>query len=197
MTITNSGFETTHYYKSRFVGRSDFNMTDHFGWTWNSDGTVTISADRVKFNKYSIGRGMMESLTNAYASAKKFGLAACTEMFTDRLTDLYNGVISSGGAKKKAKEVEIDLFATTLHHVMFSSLIKEYKIKINEAQALAKSIDFASEELARRTGKKSQDIRLAWETTANEELAALSEELEIDEDESFESEEESDDHATA
>jgi hypothetical protein len=175
-TLTTNGFKTTHYYKSQFVGESNFNMKEHFGWTRNEDGTVTIAANKVDFNVYGLARGMGESLTNAYASAKTEGLMACIATFKERLKDLYNGVVTRTGAKKSKVE-EIDLFKTTLAHVMMTSLIKEYKVKFTEAQALAKSIDFAAVELGKRTGKDSKIIRESWINAANAELAALSEEL--------------------
>ena len=102
-THNSTGFTTTHYWKNQPVGTSSFKMNEHFGWIFNADGSVTIAANRVAFNKYGLGRGMMESLTNCYSSAKKYGLETVIAMFADRLQELYKGV-THATRKKTEKE---------------------------------------------------------------------------------------------
>lgn len=183
------GFTTSHYWKNRFVGTSSFKMEDHFGWTTNSDGSVTISKDRVAFNKYGLGRGMQETLTNCYASAKKFGLGAVIEMFTDRLDQLYLGVAHATKAPKRSAEKELNVEDETLKGVVFMSLISDYKVSKKEAAVLMQNIAVAAAQMAERHNKPVSEILEEWTKTAEAEDA----EFAVEEDDF----DDSDDHASA
>lgn len=168
--FTAFGFITENHWDDVLLGRNEWKWADHFGMTHNADGSATISADRLNFAKYTMSRGINESVQNSYQAHKKgTGYAPRKAAFDRRVADLMAGIWER--AKTTRTEAEIDLDAETLRLVIAKSLIREFGITPKEAAALVKSADYAARYVAERAGIDATELLDRWKSDAEEQIA--------------------------